>query len=79
MNVVTELTLDVELTGNYERGMRARQQSDGVWQPCEGPRIEDLRVMLVKGSKRLDITAMLDEDQLRILEESGLELCAFEG
>lgn len=79
MKLTTDVTLEVELQGAYRPAVRGWQQSDGVYQPGEGPAIDGLRVMLIRGAERIDITAMLTDDKLRDLEEDGLELCALNG
>jgi hypothetical protein len=76
MRIAIDTTLQVELEGDAQAGLRERQHADGVWEPGEAPSIQRMRVMLVRGSKRLDITAWLTDDKLRELEEEGLELHA---
>jgi len=79
MIITTDVTLEVELHGTHDAGLRSVRRADGTWEPGEGPSIVDMRVWLVNGNKRLDITAMLSHDKLRDLEEDGLELSALNG
>jgi hypothetical protein len=74
MRLAMDTTLEIEIEGTYQQGARDQRTADGTWLPGEGPSIEGMRVMLVNGSKRLDITAMLSADKIRELEEDSLEL-----
>jgi len=76
MRLTMDVTLEVEVQGSYQAGLRARPRADGVWEPGEGPSIEGMRVMLVGAGKPIDITSALPDDKLRDLEEDGLELYA---
>ena len=76
MKVSTDIMLAVEVEGRHSPGVRARATADGTWLPGEGECIEDMRVFLVQGGKRLDITALVADDKLRDIEEDALELCA---
>ena len=73
-HMTTALTLDVELGGTLLQAKRARPRADGTYEPGAGAAIEGLRVYVGSGPSRIDITAALSADQLRALEEDGVEL-----
>lgn len=74
MKVVTDVTLEVEILGDWRPSTPDSCAPDGVHQPGEGAAIERLRVFLTRGAKRLDITGLLSDTKLRELEEDAIEL-----
>lgn len=76
INIVLEAALDAEVRGSYVRPFADRRLPDGTYEPGGGGCIERMQVLLVRGVKRLDITSMLDERQLREIEEDALDALA---
>jgi hypothetical protein len=74
MTVQTDIQMPVQVEGAFVPRLPAICRADGTWEPGEGCHIDNLRVVLLLGGRRVDITAGLTPEQLRELEEEAIEL-----
>lgn len=66
----TKLNIQVLCTGKFISGTRERfDKSFGNWLPPDYPEVEGLKVFLVKGNEKLEITDFLEEEELNELED----------
>lgn len=72
----TEITISIVCDGKFVRGTKEIfDKSFGNWLPPESPEIEDFKVFLVKGDKKLDITDFLTEHEQRQIYSEYIEAC----